>query len=137
MLSHPRLRVLKNATRLPTLAFVIPLVKSRLQVVTSVSTSHKGKQYAGVHTPCIATFGALGRKFTQQIRALLKSEGAKFLLCLREYLKRFGLDYVVVDVTDVIHADRRAKVEFASETVRIGVHVYKRSESMLCMFTHT
>ncbi|KAH7730124.1 hypothetical protein AAVH_02616 [Aphelenchoides avenae] len=40
-------------------------------------------------------------------------------------------NYVVVDVTDVIHADRRAKVEFASETVRIGVHVYKRSESML------
>lgn len=41
-------------------------------------------------------------------------------------------DYVIVDVTDVIHKDRRAKVEFASENVRIGVHVYKRSESMLC-----
>jgi len=41
-------------------------------------------------------------------------------------------NYVVVEVTDVIrHEDRRVKTEFSSETVRIGIHVYKRSEAIL------
>lgn len=40
-------------------------------------------------------------------------------------------DYTIVDVTDVIHRDRRAKTEFSSETVRIRVHVYKRNEALL------
>jgi len=40
-------------------------------------------------------------------------------------------DYMVVEVTDVVHRDRRARMEFASETVRIQVHVYKRNEALL------
>uniref|UniRef100_A0A915CVF1 DUF4773 domain-containing protein n=1 Tax=Ditylenchus dipsaci TaxID=166011 RepID=A0A915CVF1_9BILA len=38
-------------------------------------------------------------------------------------------EYIVVDVTDVaLHNDRRVRMEFSTETVRIQVHVYKRHE---------
>jgi hypothetical protein len=40
-------------------------------------------------------------------------------------------DYMVVEVTDVVHRDRRAKMEFSSETVKIQVNVYKRNEALL------
>jgi len=40
-------------------------------------------------------------------------------------------DYVIVEVTDVIHGGRRTKTEFSSETVSIGVQVYRRSEAII------
>jgi hypothetical protein len=45
-------------------------------------------------------------------------------------------DYVIVEVTDVIHGGRRTKTEFSSETVNIGVHVYRRSEAIIAAPTH-
>ncbi|KAL3096463.1 hypothetical protein niasHT_029822 [Heterodera trifolii] len=38
-------------------------------------------------------------------------------------------DYLVVEVTNVIRTGRRVKTEFSSDTVRIGVQVYRRNEA--------
>uniref|UniRef100_A0A914HFM3 DUF4773 domain-containing protein n=1 Tax=Globodera rostochiensis TaxID=31243 RepID=A0A914HFM3_GLORO len=38
-------------------------------------------------------------------------------------------DYLVVEVTNVIRTGRRVKTEFSTDTVRIGVQVYRRNEA--------
>uniref|UniRef100_A0A183BHX5 DUF4773 domain-containing protein n=1 Tax=Globodera pallida TaxID=36090 RepID=A0A183BHX5_GLOPA len=38
-------------------------------------------------------------------------------------------DYLVVEVTNVIRKGRRVKTEFSTDTVRIGVQVYRRNEA--------
>jgi len=68
-------------------------------------------------------------RLTQELRTM----GGKIYLGLMLFDVPDDIqDYVVIEVTDVIHReDRRVKTEFSSETVRIGVHVYKRSEATL------